>query len=240
MDWETVVVIAVFGGLAFMEYRKWQKKHGADRRGEALFKSMFPELQPWLHPKNLVSYVRARSMREVPADGESWPNPPGFPGHVARIVIAAGRERVALVDPASGATQVEFQYEDNAEGAVMRVGKGKLTVVVTDMNALRVRYWHPEREFKWKSGRWTFDTRMAESSIDSGSSGSSFGDSSSSSSRTSTTTAVAAGAAAAGGAAGAGAFDGGGASSSWDGASESSDSGGGGESDGGAASATAY
>jgi hypothetical protein len=63
---------------------------------------------------------------------------------------------------AAGAVVGEFVFEQHPEGGVLRVGKGKLTVNTKDVASPRVRYWHPDREFKWKRGQWTFLSRMAD------------------------------------------------------------------------------
>ena len=184
-------------------------------RGEALFRSMFPELQPHLHPQKMLDFVVARLARG--GKPGVWEHPPGFADLSARISKADDREQVALLD-ASGAQQAQFVFEKHAEGGVLRVGKGKVTVSSRDLNNQRVRYWHPDREFKWKrrGGVWSFTSRMAEREIDSRDSDRTSFSSDSSSSYDSSgarTAAAAAGIAAAGGT-----FDGGGASAAWDGA----------------------
>jgi uncharacterized membrane protein YgcG len=101
----------------------------------------------------------------------------------------------------------------------VRVGKGKLTATLNGPEP-RVRYWHPDREFKWTPRNWKFTTRIADREVESSDSGTSFSSDSSSSSSTSS---IATGAAAAAGiAAAGGAFDGGGASQAWDGSGTSS------------------
>lgn len=185
------------------------------RRGEALFRSMFPELQPHLHPQNMLDFVVARLAR----GGKSgvWKNPPGFSDGAARIAMVDGREQVTLLD-AAGAERARFVFEKHPEGGSLRVGKGKVTVTSRDVGNQRVRYWHPDREFKWKrrGGVWAFTSRMADREIESGHR-TSFSDDSSSSSRDSGSARAAA--AAAGIVAAGGTFDGGGASASWEAAS---------------------
>ncbi len=215
------------------------------RKSEALFQSMFPELQPHFHPARLVEYVKARRARRPPASGMQWKNPPGFAAAVADIKLDGGRERVRLVD-AAGALLGEFLFEEHAEGGVLRVGKGKITVNTRE-TVPRVRYWHPDREFKWTPSSWKFQSRVADRSIDSDDRGTSYsGSSSSSPSSTATTAAAAAGIVAAGGT-----FDGGGASGGWDeggpagstdssGSSESSGSSDSSDSSGGESSGTSY
>ena len=134
-------------------------------------------------------------------------------------------QKVRVLD-AAGALLTQFVLESHAEGAAVRVAPGKFTVDIRDNNEPRVRYWHPKREFKWsKLKGWRFVTPMADESIDSNDSGTSFSRDSSSHSNTTTTAA----AAAAGVAGLGGTFDGGGASAGWeDGGSGS----GGGESSG--------
>lgn len=205
--------VIVWGGLAVAVVFVIRKSRAEAKRGEALFQSMFPELQPYFHPRKLIPFVRARLDRK--AQPGRWKNPAGFEVDTAEMLEAVeGRERVRLLD-ATGEMLAEFTFEDHAEGGALRVGKGKLTVNVRDPNNPRVRYWHPDREFKWKGGKWTFQSRMADRDIESSDSGTSFSSDSSSSSSSSAarTAAVAGGIAAAGGA-----FDGGGASAAWDGA----------------------
>ncbi len=185
------------------------------RRGEALFRTMFPELQPHLHPQKILDFVVARLARGNAPTG-AWKSPPGFADGSARISKVDGREHVTLLD-AAGAQRAQFVFERHAEGGVLRVGKGKVTVSTRDVNNQRVRYWHPDREFKWKrrGGVWSFVSRMADREIES-SDRSSFSNDSSSryDSGSARTAAAASGIAAAGGS-----FDGGGSSASWDGGS---------------------
>ena len=233
-------VVVVVAALLFHNVRKFrrEKREAADAvaRGEALFASMFPELQPWFHPEKALRYVQGRRGRAPPAGRERWEDPPGFGAHAAELDVADGKERVTLLD-AAGAKLGQFLYEEKPDGGVLRIGKGKMTVVLPADGQYRVRYWHPDREFKWKrGGQWTFDTRVSDSSIDSGSRSTSFSESSSSS-------AARGAAAATGTAAAGGAFDGGGANASWDDSASGGGSGGdsgSGAFEGGTASATSY
>ena len=202
--------LAFFVFVAVSAYRHNAKRQAFAQenaeRSEAMFQSMFPDLQPHFHPARLVEYVAARRARQPPKGGFTWKRPPGFAAaDAADIQLDGGRERVRLLD-AAGALLGEFLFEEHPEGGVLRVGNGKFTVNTRDAIP-RVRYWHPEREFKWKRNQWQFVSRMADQSIDSSERGTSWSsDSSSSASR-------------AGGAALAGAggtFDGGGASQGWD------------------------
>jgi len=187
---------------------------GAERdRSEAMFKAMFPDLQPLFHPNRVVDYVCAHVQRgkRVPSP---WENPPGFPeARQARLEETPKGERTVLLD-AGGATLAEFLFEwgDKAPTiGMVRVGKGKFRVKRRAGKPAYATYWHPDREFDWKGpGLWTFRSRVADSPIDSSDRGTSWSDSSSSSSAT--TAAAAAGIVAAGGT-----FDGGGASAAWDG-----------------------
>jgi hypothetical protein len=200
-------------------------------RSDAYFKAMFPELQPHFHPEKVVRIVRDRNGRANVADGRRWQYPAGFDVAAAQVAIAGGREHIRLLD-AAGALLAEFDYEQQPAGGALRMGRGKLTAVLDVQNNPRVRYWHPEREFKWsKKGGWQFTTPVAERSFDSSDDGSRFSASGTSSSSTLGTAAAAAGTAALVSGAG-GAFAGGGASESW----ESSDS----AAPDGAAGSTAY
>ncbi|MEO7742160.1 MAG: hypothetical protein ABIR98_04420 [Usitatibacter sp.] len=230
LEYGFFVVIAAIVVIKVIQVR-WKV-----RRGDALFRTMFPELQPHLHPVKMLDFVVARLSRGKNPGGV-WRNPPGFADGSARISMVEGREHVTLLD-AAGTERARFIFEQHAEGGVLRVGKGKVTVNTRDINNQRVRYWHPDREFKWKrrGGVWSFTSRMAEREIESSDRTSFSNDSSSSyDSGSARTAAAAAGIVAAGGT-----FDGGGASAAWDGAGSA---GGGTSSDtfeGSSASATAY
>jgi uncharacterized membrane protein YgcG len=201
---------------------------------EALFSSMFPDLQPYFHPKNVLEFVRARLAQEPSRGGIRIKNPPGFPVDAADVSFqtdSKGREHEVwhLLD-GTGQRLSAFMFESDAKDGMVRVANGKFRVGRTED---RVRYWSPDREFKWSPpGLWRFVTPMAQEPFDSDRNGMSFSDSSSSSvSRTATTAAAVAGIAAAGGA-----FDGGGASASWDGKSGGDAA----SSDSSAAGATTY
>ena len=187
-------------------------------RMEAMFRASFPELQPHFHPARVHQYAKARIARKAPSGPTSWKNPPGFPAAAAAEIELDGmRDKVRLVD-AAGAKLAEFIYEEHPEGGVLRVGKGKFTVNVKGPEP-RVRYWHPEREFKWTPASWRMNTAIADQTLASrDTSTSSLGDSGSSSSSSSSSSARAAATGAAAGAiiAAGGTFDGGGASAAWD------------------------
>jgi len=218
---EVLAFVGIAGYLAYSYLRR--KAQG--EKAEAMFRSMFPDLQPYFHPAKLLDYVRARQARE-PTPGFPWQDPPGFAGAKASFEKIDGRERVTLLD-AAGTLLGQFFFEDHPEGGVLRVGQGKFTVNTTVQP--RVRYWHPDREFKWSPRKgWTFQTRVAESSIDSSDRGTSWSSSSDSSASRAASVAPFAGAG--------GAFDGGGASQAWDGAER----GGAGSSEGASSSAPAY
>ena len=194
-----------------------------NQRVEAMFSSMFPDLQPHFHPARGHEYVKARRARAGASAAFKWRGPPGFPAAAEADVEPEGeRERVRLLD-AAGALLGEFVFEEHPEGGTLRMGKGKFTVNIREPVA-RVRYWHPDREFKWTApNNWKFQSRLDDHSLDSTDTGSSTSSSSSDS-----TSSIARGAAAGAGiAAAGGAFDGGGASHSWDdgGSSSSASSG---------------
>jgi uncharacterized membrane protein YgcG len=192
-------------------YKRWRATQDSaelSAKNEALFRSMFPELQPYFHPERLVEFVMARKRRSGSGKQVRWTKPAGFPA-AAFADLEAGerdRERVRLLDTA-GAPLLEFTFEKHPEGAVLRYGKGKFTVDVRKPPQPRVRYWHPDREFKWSRAGWIFKTPVADEPFESSSSSSSFTNSSDSSRP----------AAAAGIVGHGGTFDGGGASSGWDG-----------------------
>lgn len=225
---ELGIFAVVVGVLVFNVRKQLRAKRetaAGKARSEALFVSMFPELQPYFHPVKAIEYVHHRRQQSPQPGRQRVKGPPGFGVDAADIELSDGTERVTLLD-AAGATLSQFVYQDNAEGGVLRIGKGKMTVTLpADGGGARVRYWHPDREFKWKKGVWTFQSRLADREIESSSDHTSFSDSSSSSSSSSSTSDIARGAAVAGGiAAAGGAFDGGGASASFDGAEGSASS----------------
>jgi uncharacterized membrane protein YgcG len=197
----------VIGAIAAVViYFRVRHSRAAQRRNEALFVTMFPDLQPWYHPAKLFAYATARLMQTPPRTGKVWKDPPGFEGETADIKFEGEREIVRILD-AAGALLTQFIFEGHAEGGVIRVGKGKFTLSTRDKTQQRVRYWHPDREFKWTPKMWQFKTHVAERPFDASDRGSSF---SSDSSSPSSSLAAAAPFVAAGGA-----FDGGGASQSW-------------------------
>ncbi|MBL0140496.1 MAG: hypothetical protein IPP91_00065 [Betaproteobacteria bacterium] len=198
------------GRRAILDAQKQRDKN------EALFLSMFPELQPYYHPAKLVEYVAARAARKATKGAWRWATPPGFEAAAqADIAPDPKGERVRLLDVA-GKPISEFVYGTSPEGGVLRVGKGKLTVDVRKPKQPRVRYWHPEREFKWSLAGWEFKTPVADEPFESSSSRSSFSSEGSDSSRSIATAAAFAGLG--------GTFDGGGASAGWDGAEASASS----------------
>jgi uncharacterized membrane protein YgcG len=230
-----IVFIAAFIGFAVFAVRrgsKWAAQMAAKQ--EALFASMFPNLQPYYHPKNVLEFVRARLAQAPSRGGIRIKSPPGFPVDAADVSFqtdSKGREHEVwhLLD-AAGQRLSSFMFESDEKDGMVRVGTGKFRVGRTED---RVRYWAPDREFKWTPpGLWKFVTPISQDPVDSDRNGMSFSDtSSSSSSRAAATAAGVAGIAAAGGA-----FDGGGASASWDGKS----GGEGASSDSSTAGATTY
>jgi hypothetical protein len=219
------LIVAVVVSIAVSAARRRREDAGSparaaipptDKRSDAYFKAIFPELQPWFHPENVVRVVRDRNGRTNVVDGRRWEYPSGFDVASAQVVMEKGREHIRLFD--AGGTQVtEFDYEQQSTGGAIRIGRGKLTAVLDVQNNPRVRYWHPEREFKWsRKGGWQFTTPVAERPVDSNSSGSSFSSERSSSSSSGVATAAAAAGAAVMVSGAGGAFAGGGASEGWD------------------------
>ncbi|MBL8520860.1 MAG: hypothetical protein JNK75_09315 [Betaproteobacteria bacterium] len=242
---EGLVIGIGIGGIVlflvlFSLLGRWMKRSAertalaARERNETLYRAMFPELQPHYHPERLLDFVQAlrkrRGNKKRPEP--DWNDVPGFPGLNATFVATEKGERVTLKEPA-GKAVTDFLYQDVDNAGVLRVGKGKLTVDLANPADPRVRYWHPEREFKWSRKGWTFKTPMADEPFTSSTSDSSHSSFTSSSSSADSRAATAVAFAGAGGA-----FDGGGAAGSWDAAS----AGAGGDSDGtsGGESSTAY
>ena len=218
--------------IGFALLLAWRRRKGGERRAgpaaakhpaqrsDAYFRTMFPELQPYFHPEKVVRFVRERNGTRDVVDGYTWRDAPGFNTATAVAAISGGRERIRLTDSA-GALVAEFDYERQPNGAALRVGRGKLTAVLEVGNNPRVRYWHPEREFKWsRKGGWQFTTPMTESAFDSDDRGSRWSNDSASPASSSSSGSggrVAAAAATAALVSGAGgAFAGGGASDQWD------------------------
>lgn len=131
-------------------------------RDEALFQSMFPELQPWYHPQQMIDFAVDRRRQPEPGKTWRWNQPNGFAGadHADCTPDPKG-ERMRMVG-AAGELLTEFVYDTHPEGAVIRVGKGKLTVDIRDVANPRVRYWHPQREFKWSKKGWIFKTPVTD------------------------------------------------------------------------------
>lgn len=198
-----VIIVVMPIRSAFKRRRDTQDTEKLRGKNEALFRSMFPELQPHFHPERLVEFAQARLGRSWSAKAR-WANPAGFPGAAVAELKAEerDRERVRLLDRA-GMLLHEFTFEKHPEGGVLRLGKGKFTVDVRKPPQPRVRYWHPDREFKWSRAGWVFKTPVADEPFESSSSSSSSG-----SSRSAT---AAAGIVGLGGT-----FDGGGAAAGWD------------------------
>jgi uncharacterized membrane protein YgcG len=218
-----ILVVYIVGAALFILFIAWLVRSFIARRGrvlkdaeeqreknEALFRSMFPELQPYYHPARLVEFVTALMAREPLQGNWRWATPAGFEAAAqAEVSPDPKGERVRLVD-AAGRPLSEFVFDTHPEGRVLRVGQGKLTVDVRDPKQPRVRYWHPNREFKWSLAGWVFKTPVADEPFESSSSSSGFSSGSPDASRTAATAAGFAGLG--------GTFDGGGASAGWDGA----------------------
>jgi len=210
-----IAIAAVIGAGVFQFVMGVRTQRRNVARNEALFVSMFPDLQPYFHPTKLIEFVRARLASRPPQGGKVWKNPPGFGVEDASIGFDNGRESVQLRD-AQGQVLADFFFEEHPEGGVIRFGKGKFTVNLREQ-VPRVRYWHPDREFKWSQPKgWTFVTRVADEPFSRSDSDSSSSSSSGSSRDSSISGTTAAAAGAAGIVAAGGAFDGGGASQAWD------------------------
>ncbi|MBL8380878.1 MAG: hypothetical protein JNM79_23610 [Burkholderiales bacterium] len=201
------------------------------RRAEAMFKAMFPDLQPWFHPAKVAEFVARHRTRANPPP-PVWRRPAGFAVDEARFELSGDRERVRLIGPGD-AEAAAFEFQRQPKGGIVRVGQGKFTIDIGRRH--HVRYWHPEREFKWNDrGEWEFLTRVAERPIEADERGTRFSDNDTSSGSSTTARVATAAGAAAIVAGGAGAFAGGGASDGWEaaqpadgnGADTGSDSGG--------------
>ena len=205
---------AAIGGILykiFVGVRGVGRAIGASRnqsRQEALFKASFPELQPRFHPERILQFVTAWLQHRGNASAFEWKKPPGLGVSTARVSAHGEKGRdIELLE----ANQVvsRFLLKSDGRDMVIRLGPGKFTINVKDK---AVRYWHPEREFKWsKQKGWRVLTSLSQRPIDSNDRGTTFSSDSPSSSFSSS--GARAGAAAVAGAGGT--FDGGGASDSW-------------------------
>jgi len=220
MEWGMYLVFGFFAFIAFIIWHAIRDNRRNMAKQEAYFSSMFPDLVPFFHPKNVLEFVRGRLAQAPARGGMRVKNPPGFAAHIADVSFETdkkGREREVwrILDEANREV-TRFFFDSDAKDGMVRVGEGKFRVA---RNQDRVRYWHPDREFKWTPpGTWKFTSRVFDQQVETDHGMVTFSDSSSSSSRTAATAAAAAGIVAAGGT-----FDGGGASAGWDG--KSSDSG---------------
>lgn len=223
--------------LVFFAWRSARKeKSAAFEKGDVLFRSSFPDLQPHFHPANVAAFVAARRRRKAPKSAFTWNKPPGFAAaESADLAFVDKGEEVRLRD-AQGAALASFLFAEHPEGGVVRLGEGKFTVNLEDPADPKVRYWHPKREFKWsKLGGWKVLSALAERPIESTRDSMRMSDSDSSSWSSSSSSETPAETFSGGG----GTFDGGGASGGWDDAAPSADSGSSGDSSS-TESATAY
>src|SRR4051812_39159383 len=108
-------LVLTIGGVV----REVRQRRESSARGEALFRSMFPDLQPLFQPRSLVRFVESLLARPRVDAVDVWRDPRGFGKAVAEAAIepAGAGERVVLRDP-SGAMLAEFLVERQAEGAV--------------------------------------------------------------------------------------------------------------------------
>jgi len=216
------IVLAVFVAFIIVIGRQvWRANKdtaAAREKQEAFFKVRFPELQPYFHPEKVLQFVTAWRARRPTQEIFEWNNPPAFGFAKARFGPTGEKGRPVEFFDATGAVLSRVLLEEVPEGGVIRLGAGKLTANLRDG---AVRYWHPEREFKWsKLKGWRVMTPLSDRPIDSNDHGTSFSSDSPSSSFSSS--GARAGTAAMAGAGGA--FDGGGASDSWENASSSAES----------------
>jgi uncharacterized membrane protein YgcG len=207
--WAVITLFVLFVARLAFEIRRGDRQRA--EKDEALFRSMFPDLLPLFHPRNVLAYIKARIAQGPPP----WKDPPVFPGaDTTETEVVAARERITLravshehviLRDAAGAILARFVLEPIPDGMALRVGKGKFTV---DRRYNEVKYWHPDRQFKWTPPDvWRFTSALAEGAISSGDASGSSPTSTGSSRDLQGTAAPFAGAG--------GAFDGGGASHAW-------------------------
>lgn len=210
--WPVGMFVGLVGAvIGWQLLRDWYRQRSTVKqndKNEALYQSMFPDVAPLYHPKGLHEFATAWRARKAATEPYTWADPPGFPAaKSAKVLVGTKGEFVRLLG-AGGALLTEFALARHNEGAAIRVGDGKFTVNTQTPSDKNVRYWHPNREFKWSERKgWRFTTPVADRSFDSDDSGTSYSSGSTSGSAAS----------AAGVTGGGGTFDGGGASASWDG-----------------------
>lgn len=157
-----LIALVVIPLALYFVFRRRPPAPSDPRKDEALFVSMFPELQPHFHPRRIARYVAERRKRGTLDAQTDWPNPPGFRVASARVLRQKDCERVTLLD-ASGEEVAAFFYEPNARGAAVRIAPGVMTIDLGDQDDPAVHYAHPKRSFTWRRKRgWRFSTPVAE------------------------------------------------------------------------------
>lgn len=211
--------------------------HGVDfAKGEALFKSMFPDLQPYFHPARLAQWLAAYRERKgrMVGDLPRMDRPvPGFPeAQRCELLPDDNRKYVRVLD-AEGLPCCEFHLEEERFGAMLATTAGSFRVDLDNPDDPAISFRASDREFDWsRKGGWRFRTPVAEQGIDSYDDGLRWSDDAHSSSSSSPASGmiVAAG----------GAFGGAGASGAWDEAHGESTSAQGDTSPGGTGETPAY
>ena len=82
MDLSAFVLPLIFlGVIALMVWgvrRSLKETAVSAQRNEALFQSLFPDLQPHFHPERLHEFVKRWQGRKTMPLPSTWMNPPGF------------------------------------------------------------------------------------------------------------------------------------------------------------------
>ena len=120
-----LAAIFVVAGFFIQRHNRRQSAQ-AFARNESLFASMFPDLQPYYHPKKVLEFVRARLAQAPARGGMRMKSPPGFAVPMAEVSFdtdGKGRERElwVLLDEA-GRELSRFFFESDANDGMVRVG----------------------------------------------------------------------------------------------------------------------
>ncbi len=188
------------------------EQRAASAKGEALFQSMFPDLQPYFHPARLAEWLTGYGQRKDQAVGgimEMGLPVPGFPeAQCCEVVPEGNQKRVRILDT-TGLALSEFEFTDERFGGTITMVSGRFRVDLGNRDDPMVQFRGGDREFDWSGQRgWRFRTPVADHGFDTYDDGLRWSDDSPSS----TAVAVTAGAMVAAG----GTFGGAGASGAWD------------------------
>jgi hypothetical protein len=133
-----------------------------------------PTCSRYYHPQQALR-LRGRAPHGNVFRAEPTRNPPGFAGATADVrVEKTGAKSVRILDADGHAPHpVRLREAQRGRGDPRRQGQVHRDHTRNPREP-RVRYWHPEREFKWTPLTWKFKTSVADRPFESGDSRSSF------------------------------------------------------------------